>query len=216
MENTVGNAEGKRNTRGVPFIVTGLLLMAAALVLVCYNLWDARRAERASAEIAGRLEAVIHREDIPGDSASEGVPDAYDGSGGEMPVKEIDGYLYIGILDIPSLGLQLPVMTEWDYARLKISPCLYSGSYITEDMVICAHNYARHFSPIKWIDPGADIYFTAVDGQIYHYQVSNRETVQATAVEDMVAQRREDWDMTLFTCNTGGRTRCAVRCVSVP
>lgn len=130
----------------------------------------------------------------------------------------IDGYEYIGILEIPSLGLTLPVMKEWDYDRLKISPCRFTGSYYTDDLVICAHNYAKHFSPIKWIEIGADVYFTNVEGLTIHYIVTNRETVEPTDVATMIENSKNsetskmEWDMTLFTCNTGGQTRCAVRC----
>ncbi len=130
-----------------------------------------------------------------------------------MPTVEIDGYLYIGVLEIPKSDLTLPVMYEWDYDRLKISPCRFSGSYFTNDLVICAHNYARHFSPIKWLDIGEDVYFSTVDGNVYHYTVSNRETVQPTDVKQMIDRGEENWDLTLFTCNTGGQTRCAVRCM---
>jgi len=55
-----------------------------------------------------------------------------------------------------------------------------------------------------------------VDGAVYRYVVTNRETVRPTDVEYMVnnaAPQAEPWDLTLFTCNTGGQTRCAVRCI---
>lgn len=195
----------RSDKKGSLLIAAGLLLIAAALILTLYNVWDADRAKKASDDIVEKLESVI----------PEGEPELFDPDK-EMPSKEIDGYLYIGILEIPSLGLQLPVMAEWDYERLKISPCLYSGSYYAGDMVICAHNYAKHFSALKGIGIGEDVYFTAVDGQVYHYQVSNRETVQPTAVEEMIDNTEEDWELTLFTCNTDGRSRCAVRCIKFP
>ena len=138
-----------------------------------------------------------------------------------MPTIVVDGYEYIGILEMPSLDLTLPVMKDWDYDRLKISPCRFSGSYYADDLVICAHNYAKHFSPVKWIDIGADVYFTNVLGLTIHYVVTNRETVEPTDVATMVENTKNsessilEWDMTLFTCNTGGQTRCAVRCSRV-
>lgn len=138
----------------------------------------------------------------------------------DMPVEMIDGYPYIGFLEIPSLGLSLPVMADWDYDRLQISPCRYSGSYFTDDLTICAHNYARHFSPVKWIEMGADVYFTNVNGESIHYITSNIQTVQPTHIDDMIensanSDSTNEWDMTLFTCNTGGQTRCAVRCTRI-
>jgi len=128
-----------------------------------------------------------------------------------MPVEVIDGYRYIGVLEIPGLDLSLPVMEEWDETRLKISPCRYTGSYYTDDLVICGHNYASHFSAIKWIDIGERVLFKAVDGVVYEYIVTNREVLQPRQVEDMI-ESEADWDLTMFTCTTGGQTRCAVRC----
>ena len=131
-----------------------------------------------------------------------------------MATTTVGSYSYIGTIEIPSLGIRLPVMNTWDYDRLKISACRYSGSYYTDDLVICAHNYASHFSPIKWVAMGADVYFTTVDYVVYHYIVTNRETVKPTAIDQMIGSvDEESWDLTLFTCNTGGQTRCAVRCV---
>ena len=199
---------------GNTLILLGLLLLLGAGGLAAYNIWDGIRAERAS-------QHIIQEMDIGQDlvEALDREPD----QDPEMPVIEVDGYNYIGILEIPSLELTLPVMDQWDYSRLKISPCVYSGSYKTDDLVICAHNYARHFSPVKWIDMGADVYLITVDCRVYHYQVINRETLQPGSVENMIENTNNttdgtvtnEWDLTLFTCNTGGQTRCAVRCARI-
>lgn len=176
----------------------GLLLMAAALSLTIYNRWDADRADQAARSIEEKLEQKIGSEQERTDFTEQ------------MPAVELDGNLYIGILEIPSLELTLPVMADWDYEKLKLSPCRYSGSWITDDLVIAGHNYARHFSPIKWIDVGSDVYFTTIEGESIHYIVDNAETVAPEQVERMV---EGDWDLTLFTCTTGGQSRRAVRCV---
>ena len=199
---------------GNTLILLGLLLLLGAGGLTAYNIWDGIRAERAS-------QHIIQEMDI-GQALVEAL-DREPDDDPEMPVIEVEGYYYIGILEIPSLQLTLPVMDRWDYTRLKISPCVYSGSYKTDDLVICAHNYARHFSPVKRIDIGADVYLITVDCRVYHYQVTNRETLQPGAVENMIENTNNttdgtvtnEWDLTLFTCNTGGQTRCAVRCAMI-
>ena len=104
-------------------------------------------------------------------------------------------------------------MSEWSYAGLKVAPGRYSGSTYADNMVVCAHNYAKHFSPIKWLALGSEVYFTDMDGQRWSYEVSNGETIQPTDIDKMITANDEDaWDLTLFTCTTGGRARCAVRC----
>ena len=206
----------KRSRFGSFLILLGLLCVAGAVGLTIYNYWDANRAEKASSEIVKKMD-----EQMGGEEDDEEPILLEDEEFRKMPTIMIDGYEYIGKLQIPSLSLDLPVMMEWDYDRLKISPCRYSGSYFSNDLVICAHNYARHFSPIKGISMGADVWFITADNKRIHYITSNIQTIQPTSIEDMVDNVRNsgtsnnEWDMTLFTCNTGGQTRCAVRCTRI-
>ena len=202
-----------KKTKGNLLITLGILLIAAAIGLAGYNLWDAGRAQKAAEEITGQLISEIESKVEDGKTAAP-----YIDPNTPMPVEVIDGYEYIGVLEISSEGLSLPVMKEWDYTRLKISPCRFTGSYYSDDLVICAHNYMRHLGPLLQIGIGEDIYFTNVDGLSIRYIVTNRETVEPTAVEQMIENTSNsetsllDWDLTLFTCNLGGQTRCAVRC----
>ena len=202
-----------KKTKGNLLITLGILLIAAAVGLAGYNLWDASRAQKAAEEITGQLISDIESKVEDGKTAAP-----YIDPNTPMPVEVVDGYEYIGVLEIPSEGLSLPVMKEWDYTRLKISPCRFTGSYYSDDLVICAHNYMKHLGPLLQIGIGEDIYFTNVDGLSIRYIVTNRETVEPTAVEQMIENTSNsetsllDWDLTLFTCNLGGQTRCAVRC----
>ena len=180
--------------------MTGLLLVAAALFFVSRNLYESSQADRRAQDVAARLEKSI--------SAGLGDTDSID----EMPTIDIDGNAYIGILEIPDSKLALPIMEEWSDEKLNISPCRYSGSYLTDDLVIAGHNYIRHFSPLRRIGIGSDIYFITVRGKVLRYQVDNVETLRSTQVEDMTSG---DWDMTLFTCTPGGKSRLTVRCVKV-
>ncbi len=193
-------------------MILGALLILGALGLLAYNEWDASRADKASQEALGKLEETLN-ETIEEKADSEVIQPELDPEQ-EMTVTDIDGWGYIGCLSIPSIGLELPVMSEWSYAGLKIAPGRYSGSTYADNMVVCAHNYAKHFSPIKWLALGSEVYFTDMDGQRWSYEVDNVETLQPTQIEKMTTVTEEDnWDLTLFTCTTGGSARCAVRCV---
>lgn len=128
----------------------------------------------------------------------------------DMPTVKIGDWRYIGLLEIPSIGLSLPVMEDWSYEQLEISPCRYSGSVYTHDIVICGHNYRSHFSPIKWLEEGTEATFTDVDGNVFTYVLSYTETISPGDTDSMVTTDGS-WDMTLFTCNTGGGSRKALR-----
>lgn len=196
-------------------MVLGAVLILASLALLAYNKWDADRADKASQEVLGELEQTLTQTIEEKETEEEVVLQPELDPEQEMTEMELNGWNYIGYLSIPSVGLNLPVMSQWSYAGLKIAPGRYSGSTYADDMVVCAHNYAKHFSPIKWLAAGAEVYFTDMDGMRWSYEVSAVETLQPTQIEKMTTKTEEsdDWDLTLFTCTTGGNARCAVRCV---
>ena len=86
---------------------------------------------------------------------------------------------------------------------------------VTNLLYLCpftkGHNYDKHFGPLRWARTGAEVIFTSVTGESYKYVISNVEIVEPTDIDYMV-ESNGHWDLTLFTCTTGGNARCAVRC----
>lgn len=126
----------------------------------------------------------------------------------EMLTMEIGKHSYIGYIEMPTLGISLPVMSEWSYPKLRIAPCRYTGSVYDDTMVILAHNYTRHFGRIRELDVGDPVQFIDADGNIYQYTVAKHETLEKRDVEAMV---NSEYDLTLFTCTYGGKYRVTVR-----
>ncbi len=195
-----------RKKSGNVLILIGIFLLIAALILTLYNWNEANKADKASSEVMTQLLDEIDDSD-DGLDDKDSVPDDRD-----MPTLDVDGNLYIGYISIPSIGLELPVMQDWDYDKLRISPCRYSGSVYTDDLVIAGHNYRNHFSALRYQEPGTEVLFTDVEGNVFHYEIADLETLEPTQVEDMI-DSSDNWDLTLFTCTIGGRTRFTVRCV---
>lgn len=200
-------------------ILGGLLLIAAALLLTVYNIYEAEQAEDASGEIVEILkreieenrEAGVTDEEIQGadvmDAAELPLYEQYPDM--EMPVEMIDGWEYIGILEIEALNLKLPVLSEWSYPGLRRAPCRYKGSVYSHDLILAGHNYSSHFGNLKTLALGEEIVFWDALGNQFVYELVELEELPGTAVEDMEAG---EWDMTLFTCTLGGRSRVTLRC----
>lgn len=196
-------------------MVLGAVLILCAAGLLGYNRWDAARAEKASQEVLGELEQTMQKTITEHQQENEtAAPQPVLDPTQEMTTVEVEGRDYIGVLSIPAAGLELPVMAQWSYAGLKVAPGRYSGTTYADDLVICGHNYAKHFSPIKWLAIGSSVYFTDADGLRWSYEVESVETLQPTQIEEMTtAAETDSWDLTLFTCTSGGNARYAVRCV---
>lgn len=184
----------------------GAALILAALSLFLWNQQEARRAGSAAMEVLPKVIDEIQGPDSSAATETQFYPDPYDP---EMTVVEIDSNAYIGYLSIPAIDLELPVMSEWDYARLKLSPCRYTGSTKTDNLVIAAHNYRQHFGRLSDLSPGDQVLFTDMDGKTWAYEVAVTEVLTPTAIEDMTAS---GYDLTLFTCTYGGGNRVTVRC----
>lgn len=198
------------------WINTGLLLLAAALFLWAYNGQESRRAGDSAQQVITELTQSLtqqppaeagadpDREEAPAVKLPEYLLDAQR----EMPEKTVNGRAYIGVLSIPSLNLELPVLSQWSYPNLKDAPCRYSGSLYQNDLIICAHNYASHFGRLKTLQPGDTLLFTDMDDQVVSFQMVEQETLEPN---DQEAMTTGDWDLTLFTCTPGGQTRVTLR-----
>ena len=197
--------------RGTAWIHVGLLLIAAALFLSAYNEMASHEARNSAQQVIEQLCETLPTESTAGTEAPavpEYLLDA-DREGAEANARfDVNGRDYIGVLSIPSLELELPVISQWDYPALKVAPCRYSGSLYQDNLIICAHNYASHFGKLKTLQPGDTVQFTDMDENVVTFRMVERETLGPTDVEGMEAG---DWDLTLFTCTVGGQTRVTIR-----
>lgn len=206
---------GKRKRRGRFLIAGGFLCVAAALALLLYNMWDDARAgievnQEKEALIAAVLPVAPEKKPVSTDTMQEEEEPAYESEPyREMRIEEVDGVDYVAILSIPTLNLELPVRSEWSYNGLKKSPCRYVGSAFMDDLVICAHNYSQHFGRLKDLEENSEILIVDMDGNLFRYRVVLIETLLPAEISEMVDS---EYDLSLFTCTLGGRTRVTVRC----
>lgn len=191
-------------------MVSGLLLIAAALCLFVYNKREAESAAQTAEQALQEISDVPHVLEQPQESEIHSIiPDYISNPTMEMPTVEVDGNFYIGILEIHALELSLPVISEWNDTRLKQVPCRYKGSVYLDNLIIAGHNYKKHFGGLKNLQIGDTITFTDMDEHCFSYTVTALEELDGTAIE---AMESGDWDLTLFTCTIGGKKRVTVRC----
>lgn len=185
---------------GLVCIVLGVVLLLAAGGLYAYNRYEDAHAGAEAQTVVADLQQKVETQEP---EAESGPLDP------ELPVVEIDGNEYVGEISIPAISIDLPVMSEWSYPKLKISPCRQFGSSRTDDLVIAAHNYESHFGKIGTLALGDEIRFTDMDGIENHYTVSAIEVHDPTDVE---AVEHSGHDLVLYTCTYGGKTRIVVFC----
>ena len=185
---------------GVLCIALGFLCLFSAVGLIVYNHMEEKGAEAASAAMLRDVQQMTE---------AEGEPLADAEYPTEMPTVDVDGNPCIGVLSIPVLELELPVLTDWSYAKLKVAPCHYYGTCYEPNFVIAAHNYQSHFGRLSELQPKDLIVFTDVAGNVFCYEVVLLETLMPEATKEMI---NGGFDLSLYTCTPGGGSRVTVRC----
>lgn len=206
----------KKNRIGNILKGAGLILVTAAVLLLVYNLWDGHRArESEEAILAEYLQENKKASESPDASDKEdeqNIPDYLLNPDMDMPeytLKSLGDVACIGILEIPALDLELPVISSLSYSSLRLAPCRYSGSAYKGDLVIAAHNYQSHFGGLRTLPEGSEVFFTDAVGNRFSYYVAVTEALTPWSVDDMTSG---EWPLTLFTCTLDSQNRVTVRC----
>ena len=185
---------------GVFLMVIGTGMVIAAAALYYSNVLEQQQAQRSVEQLMPQIVQAIN--EMPQQPVHCAEVE-------EMPAVEIEGNGYIGFLGLPSLYLELPVMQDWSYAKLKISPCRYYGDQNADNLVIMAHNYKLHFGRLGELRVGDTVTFTDMTGATTVYKVAALDVLPDTAIEEMTDGK---YSLTLFTCNYSRSNRVAVRC----
>lgn len=202
-----------RKQIGIFCIVLGITCLFSAAGIVLFNLWEDKNAESISLSMLEEVHHAIGKGTEKNDTEDESYTDViFTDTPTQMITVEVDGYECIGILSIPAIKLELPVLTDWSYEKLKKAPCLYFGSYLEKDFVIAAHNYTSHFGRLSALQPGDVVIFTDATGKARYYEVVLLETLPENATEEMISA---GFDLSLYTCTLGGDNRVTVRCNTV-
>ena len=179
-------------------IILGILCILLSITLYIKNKYQELDTGKKSKEILDIIETKINASD------KEEIK-----TNTEDLVLNISGYDYIGVINIPSLNIKLPIMRETDYDRLAISPCKYYGNITTNDLVLCAHDYVNQFGKISNLKEDDIVIITDVLGNNYVYKVVLTEELNPTDITNMIDS---PFDLTLYTCSYGALKRITVRC----
>lgn len=170
------------------YILFGILCFISAITLVIINEYNNMYANKKSKE---NLENILNIFAVKPENQKQELSDDY-----------------LGILIIPSLNLELPVLKDYDNNKMKMAPCKYSGSIETNNLVICAHNYKYLFGKIKNLQTNDEVIFIDMNQNQYHYEVKLVEVLDQTDITEMI---ESEFDLTLYTCTLDSVNRVTVR-----
>lgn len=237
-EKTEKKSGKKRIRRGTMLILIGLLMLLVAGGVYIHNIIKEAAVGDVTDEVLDRLENLIVNapsesvkvdeslqlelesglQEKPSDennkkddkeTTAEETEEPTTRDPNNMEYSIVDNHYYIGILDLPTLGLTFPVQWGWSDELMDIAPCRYDGNTTENNMILLAHNYTTHFGRLFDLQPGHKLSFTDIHGHVIGYEVSYVEQFHRSEIHRIY---EGEWDLTLFTCVPNTYNRIAVRC----
>lgn len=125
-----------------------------------------------------------------------------------MPVRTLAGYDLIGIIRVPSVKIELPVLHDWSYSLLNIAPCRYSGSLEQGNLILLGHSYKSQLEPIEKAKPGDSVELVDMNGRSHRFTIDSVDIIPGTAVDQLASEH----PLIIFTCTRDSAHRIVVRC----
>lgn len=187
----------------IPMIL-GLILILAGGLMFAGNEFFAARNEKTAAETA---EAILSL--LP--PVRQGIPENF--SNPDMPVLELNGTDYCGLLQVPRLGITLPIAGFWQEGNLSACPRRYWGSAYDNSLIIGGAQARGQFDFCSRLDLGYRITFTDMAGNRFSYEVLRIDRRPEAGPYELT---EDDFDLVLFVADSDGSGYIVVRCGLVP
>lgn len=124
-------------------------------------------------------------------------------------------YHTTAIVNIPSIGVNYPILNTTTDELLKISPCYFWGPKPNEvgNYCIVGHNYRNNkfFSKVPKLENGAIIEITDLSGRTLKYSVYDKYLVDPSDVSCTSQRTDGAKEITLITCTNDSKQRVIVK-----
>ncbi len=177
----------RRNRVGTILIVLGVIFILTGAGIYIYKQLENYFAIQESTNTVGLLTDAISSSTDAGDSLI------------------IDGKGYVGIIEIPSINLTLPVLASCENGNLERGICLY---YSNGNYVIGGHNRVSQFRPIYNLRIGDKLVFYDTHSNKKEYKLVKTEILLPENIKQFTTS---EYGVTLFTCYGDNYQRYVLR-----
>lgn len=192
--------ERKRDLLANGFLICGTVLVLCALGIFLYTQAAQNKACHQMEEYVAQLQQSLPEErEAFGEERREDV----------MPIMEVSGEDFVGIMEVPAYEVELPIGSRWTKEKYAEYPCRYLGNLYDGSLIIGGSDYKGQLDFIGEISIGDAVCITDMTGARYSYTVSWIEKTEEVYTE---YQADEKVGLTIFARNQYGFDYTVVRC----
>ncbi len=226
----------KKKIYKVHFILSIFLVCILCSVYI-YAEYDRNKSEEVSQDILESMETATVQEDNTTIQMKDNILvvalDGYDEETEEIQRQQSNNskenqlissryvdskgniYSSVGVVNIPKIGVNYPILDETSEALLKVAPCKFWGPEPNEigNFCIVGHNYRnkKFFSKVINLVVGDKVEITDLSGRTLTYQVYDKYTVAPEDVQCTSQLTNGRKEVTLITCTNDSKQRVVVK-----
>ena len=182
-----------------------LRLLGLALILTAVGILAVQQIQNILARKANEQLVAMIDGQLP--EKTSGSPADY--SDARMPVLQVDGVDYVCLIEVPELGVQLPVRNVWDTKDLSHGPCRYWGSIYDGSFILGGSYLEGQFDFCSRLDLGQRIVIRDMLGAEFRCSVSRIDRSSSVEFEEF---SHEEYPLTLFVREKYESRYILVRC----
>lgn len=196
----------KKNNKIKPFKVQlsiCLIVLLISLSFYGYHMYDLNKKETISKNLMDRFNITTLYSDT----------DNYNSLQTSINNNSSDkqNIYVIGLIEISSINLTYPILSEANEEFLKISPCRFYGPMPNEvgNLCIAGHNYKNYkfFSRLNDVSIHDIITIQDLSGNKINYKVYDKYEVNADELDCTNQDTNQAREITLITCNSINNTK---------
>lgn len=128
---------------------------------------------------------------------------------------EIEGYKVVGIIKIPKIDIEYPILEKTDKTSLNLSITKFWGEKINQigNVVLAGHNNLNNkmFGKIDKLENGDIIELTDSQMVTVKYEVFKTYIVDPNDIQCILPEDESTREVTLITCTNGDKERFIVK-----
>lgn len=182
------------------FQILGVLLILSSLGFLIFTQLQAVSSQKKTTTLCAQIEALLPQR-------TSGMAGSY--SNPEMPILQLQGDDFIGLVEVSAFGLKLPIGSEWDTSKLTAYPCRLYGSVYNSTLILGGSDQAGQFDFFKNTDLGCVVTVTDMTGAEYTYTVFRVDRSKTADADKLMDQGS---DLTLYVRDRYSMDYIILRC----
>ena len=129
--------------------------------------------------------------------------------------EQIQGYKVVGIIKIPKIELEYPILEKTNKETLNLSITKFWGNRINEigNVTLAGHNNLNGtmFGKLKKLEEGDIIELTDIQNVKLKYKVFKTYVIDPNDITCILPEQERTREITLITCTNGNKNRFIVK-----